>query len=155
LGLVVQSIRNRLARGTVPITALDDRLLAERDAIRAALGSRWWEASLTVAGRQAFDYLSLLAAVAAVGSAPRPSLVLLAFASSTILGMIPVTPGGLGFVEAGLTAALALAGVPAADAVLATLVYRLGSYWLPILAGLVAYLLFRRRLANARRPAAG
>ena len=38
---------------------------------------------------------------------------------------------GLGFVEAGLTAALALAGVPAASAVVATLAYRLVSYWLP------------------------
>jgi uncharacterized protein (TIRG00374 family) len=80
----------------------------------------------------------LLAALAAVGCQPRPSLVLVAFATALILGMIPITPGGLGFVEAGLTGTLTLAEVPAGEAALAALVYRLASYWLPILAGLVA-----------------
>jgi uncharacterized protein (TIRG00374 family) len=56
-----------------------------------------------------------------------------------------VTPGGLGFVEAGLTGLLALAGVNAADAALATLAYRLVSYWLPLPAGGVAYLVHARR----------
>jgi uncharacterized protein (TIRG00374 family) len=59
--------------------------------------------------------------------------------------MLPFTPGGLGFVEAGLTATLALAGVGGGAAVVATLTYRLVSFWLPIPAGLVAYGLFRRR----------
>ena len=64
-------------------------------------------------GRWAFDYATLLAALAAVGSTPRPALVLLAFCAAQVLAQIPVTPGGLGFVEAGLTAMLALAGVGA------------------------------------------
>jgi uncharacterized protein (TIRG00374 family) len=59
--------------------------------------------------------------------------------------LIPLTPGGLGFVEAGLVGTLTLAGVSAHDAVLATLTYRLVSYWLPIPAGAVAYGAFRRR----------
>ena len=46
-------------------------------------------------------------------SQPRPSLVLLAFCAAQVLAQIPITPGGLGFVEAGLTAMLALAGVSA------------------------------------------
>jgi uncharacterized membrane protein YbhN (UPF0104 family) len=40
---------------------------------------------------------------------------------------------------------LTLAGVPSQDAVTATLLYRIVSYWLPLPAGGVAYLLFRRR----------
>jgi len=59
--------------------------------------------------------------------------------------MIPITPGGLGFVEAGLAATLTLAGVSAPDAVLATLAYRLVSYWMPLLVGPIAYALHRRR----------
>jgi uncharacterized membrane protein YbhN (UPF0104 family) len=39
--------------------------------------------------------------VGIVGAHPRPSLVLLAYLSGAILGMVPITPGGLGFVEAG------------------------------------------------------
>ena len=72
-------------------------------------------------------------------------LVLLAFVAADTLAMIPITPGGLGFVEAGLTGVLALAGVSAEHAVLATLLYRLFSYWLPLPAGLVASILFGRR----------
>ena len=59
-----------------------------------------------------------------------------------------MTPGGLGVVEAGLTATLALAGVSGGDAAVATLAYRLVSYWLMLPAGLVAWLVHRRRLAR-------
>jgi uncharacterized protein (TIRG00374 family) len=145
VGRAVQATRNRLRHRHPPLTGLTDRLLAERDAIRAVLGSRWLRVSLVVAGKLGFDFGSLLAALAAVGTQPRPSLVLLAFTTALVLGMIPITPGGLGFVEAGLTSTLTLAGVPAGEAVLATLAYRLGSYWLPILAGLFAYGAFSRR----------
>jgi uncharacterized membrane protein YbhN (UPF0104 family) len=153
VGRAVQATRNRLHRRRPPLSGLPDRLLAERDAIRAVLGSRWPRVSLAVAGKLGFDFGSLLAALAAVGSQPRPSLVLLAFTAALVLGMIPITPGGLGFVEAGLTSTLTLAGVPAGEAVLATLVYRLASYWLPILAGLLAYGAFSRRYRRSGRPA--
>jgi hypothetical protein len=49
------------------------------------------------------------------------------------------------FAEAGLVGTLTLAGVPGPQALTATLLYRLAAYWLPIPAGGVAYLLFRRR----------
>jgi uncharacterized protein (TIRG00374 family) len=91
------------------------------------------------------DYLTLLAALTAVGADPRPSLVLLAFCTAQLLGMLPLTPGGLGFVEAGLTGTLALAGVGAGAAVVATLAYRLVSFWLPIPAGGIAAIVHRRR----------
>jgi uncharacterized membrane protein YbhN (UPF0104 family) len=153
VGRAVQATRNRLLHRRPPLRGLPDRLLAERDAIRAVLGSRWPRVSLAASGKLGFDFGSLLAALAAVGSQPRPSLVLLAFTASLVLGMIPITPGGLGFVEAGLTSTLTLAGVPAGEAVLATLVYRLASYWLPILAGLFAYGAFSRRYRQPGRPA--
>ena len=65
--------------------------------------------------------------------------------TAELLALLPFTPGGLGFVEAGLVGTLTLAGVPGSDALAATLLYRLASYWLPIPAGGVAYLLFRHR----------
>jgi uncharacterized protein (TIRG00374 family) len=79
--------------------------------------------------------------------------VLLAFCTAQVLTQVPVTPGGLGFVEAGLTATLTLAGVSAGDAVLATLAYRLFSYWLPLPLGLAALLLHRRRYPAQVHPA--
>jgi uncharacterized protein (TIRG00374 family) len=71
--------------------------------------------------------------------------VLLAYVAAALLGMIPLTPGGLGFVEAGLVGMLTLAGVDGGAAVTATLAYRLAAFWLPIPIGGGAYLLFRRR----------
>jgi len=59
--------------------------------------------------------------------------------------MIPLTPGGLGFVEAGLAGLLVLAGVEAGDAAVATLAYRLVSFWLPLPVGAAAWWLARRR----------
>jgi uncharacterized protein (TIRG00374 family) len=91
------------------------------------------------------DFFALLACLTAVGARPSPSGVLIAYVVANLLGMVPVTPGGLGFVETGLVATLGLAGVGAGDAVLATLAYRLISFWLPIPAGLVAYILFKAR----------
>jgi len=64
--------------------------------------------------------------------------------------LIPLTPGGLGFVEAGLVGTLTLAGVPAHDALTATLLYRLVAYWLPLPAGGIAYVLFRLRYDGLR-----
>jgi hypothetical protein len=124
---------------------LPERLLARRDAVRSSFGERWYFALASAVGKWGFDYLALLCCLAALGSRPDPSLVLLAYAAAALLGMIPFTPGGLGFVEAGLTGMLALAGVDAQQAVVATLAYRIVSFWLPLPAGAVAYLLFRRR----------
>ncbi len=144
-GRIVQTTRNRLLRKRTPMTGLPDRLVFERNRIRDVLGKRWKAAMLLSSGRLAFDYGTLLATIRATGVRPNPSLVLLAYAVAGLLALIPITPGGLGIVEAGLSALLILAGVPGGDAVVATLAYRIISYWLPILVGPVAYLLFRWR----------
>ena len=66
-------------------------------------------------GNQLFDYGALLVSIYAIGASVDPALVLLAFVVASTLAMIPLTPGGLGFVEAGLTGMLTLAGLtPAA-----------------------------------------
>ena len=151
LGRAAQSLYNRVTRGHRPsVTGLDKRLLAERDTIRAVLGKSWRQAVLLIAARLGFDYGCLLAALRATGAEPQPSLVLLAYSAVGVIGLLPLTPGGLGIVEASLSGLLILAGVRAGYAVLAILAYRIASYWLPLLAGLPAYLLFRHRYG---RPA--
>jgi hypothetical protein len=145
-GRAAQSVWNRVTRGhRHPVTGLDQRLLAERDTIRAVLGGNWRQAVVLTVGRLGFDYGCLLAALRATGTGPQPSLVLLAYAAAGIIALFPVTPGGLGIVEASLSGLLILAGVRAGYAVLAVLAYRIASYWLPLLAGPPAYLLFRHR----------
>jgi uncharacterized protein (TIRG00374 family) len=120
-------------------------LVHQRDIMVEGLGARWKTALLAAVGNWLLDYFALVCALMAVGVRPRFSVVLLAYGAAAVLGMIPITPGGLGFVEAGLTAMLVIAGVPSEQALLATLAYRVVSYWLPLPAGLVAHLLFRHR----------
>ncbi len=135
-----------------PLEGLDETLLSERNKIREVLGRQWWQALLLSAGRLAFDYLCLLFALRATGSHPRPSLILVAYAVAGIVGMIPATPGGLGLVEASLTGLLVLAQVNSSQAVLATLTYRIASYWVPLCAGPIAYGLFRLRYRSRTSP---
>jgi uncharacterized protein (TIRG00374 family) len=126
------------------------RLFAERDQLRHSLGDAWPKAVATAAGRWIFDFLCLYAALLAVGARPPLSVALLAYSAAQLLGQIPLTPGGLGVVEAGLTGTLALAGAPAASAALATLAYRLVSFWLPLPIGLAAWLAHRRHYDAGR-----
>src|SRR3954469_23262453 len=152
VGRVIQRVRNRVRARAEPLTGLPARLLRERDRILDALGPRWKRALVATVGRWAFDYATLLAALAAVGSHPRPALSLLAFCAAQVLTQVPVTPGGLGFVEAGLTAMLTLAGVSPDDAVVATFAYRLFAYWLPMPLGLAAFFVDRHHYGEAPVP---
>ena len=149
-GRAAQWLLNATVRRRHHVTGLPQELLADRDFIRTTLGERWKAAVAAAAANTGFDYLALVCALHAVGAQPQPSLVLLAYTAAELLALIPFTPGGLGFVEAGLVGALTLAGVPARDAVAATLLYRLVAYWLPLPAGSVAYVLFQRRYRGRR-----
>ena len=146
IGGGAQWLLNRTVRRRRPVRDVARELIEARDFVRTTLGREWWKALLAAAGNTGLDYLALLAALRAVGADPRPSLVLLAYTAAEVLALVPLSPGGLGFVEAGLVGTLGLAGVPAADALAATLLYRIVSFWLPLPAGGVAYLLFRRRV---------
>ena len=147
---MIQRARNRILRKRAPMEDLPDRLVDERDLIRRVLGAGWWKALIYSAGNWLLDLTALLIALAAVGAQPRASVVLLAYVVAAFLGMIPITPGGLGFVEAGLVGTLSLAGIGTDQALLATLVYRLASYWLPIPTGAVAYFLAGAQVRPAR-----
>ncbi len=110
VGRAAQGVRNWFTHGRcLPMTGLDKRLLTERDTIRTVLGEKWWQAALLTTGRLGFDYGCLLAALRATGASPRPSLVLLAYSAAGIVGLFPLTPGGLGVVEASLSGLLILA----------------------------------------------
>jgi uncharacterized protein (TIRG00374 family) len=145
VGRAVQWTLNVTVRRRRKVSQLPARLLNVRNFVRATIGRRWIAAVLAAAGSTTLDFLALLCCIKAVGAEPQPSLVVLAYASAALLALIPLTPGGLGFVEAGLVGTLTLAGISPQKAVITTLTYRLVSYWLPIPAGGVAYLLFRRR----------
>jgi len=122
-----------------------EEVMARRAELADALGDRWHAALGWAVGNWTFDYLALASALMILdGTRPRFGLVLMAYGAAAVLAMIPITPGGLGFVEAGLTSLLTIAGVPAADALLATLAYRIVSFWLPLALGPIAWAAFQR-----------
>jgi len=147
-GGAAATVLRRMRRKQPPPERLPERLRDERDMVHRTLGRHWPAALAAAEGRWLLDFLTLLAALEAVDARPRLTLALLAYCAAQLLAQVPITPGGLGIVEAGMTGTLALAGVPAAAAAVATLAYRLASYWLPLPAGAIAWLVHRRRFGG-------
>jgi len=71
--------------------------------------------------------------------------IILAWAAGAGGASLNLTPGGLGVVEAALTAALVALGVPGAAALTAVLLYRIISFWLAIAIGWPMYWQLRRK----------
>jgi uncharacterized membrane protein YbhN (UPF0104 family) len=101
------------------------------------------------------NVLCLWASLRSVGvSVPLPEL-LLAFAAGHAAMILPLPLGGVGGVDAALTYALTVVGVPLALALVAVGVYRLFAFWAPTVPALAALLLVPRagaRLALLERP---
>ena len=68
------------------------------------------------------------------GSAPIAAIAVVYLAGATI-GQAAPTPGGLGAVEAALSAGLTAAGIPGGIAVSSVLLFRLVTFWLPTIPG--------------------
>ena len=154
LGRVLDRLSSLVRRKHPRPVGYGERILHERDVVRSVLGRAWWQALIAALGQRAFDFAALLLALYASGARVSPLLVLLAYAVAQILMIIPITPGGIGFVELGLVGFLGLAGVEAGPAILATLAYRLVSYWLPLPVGAAAYAWFSRRYGRGGDGAA-
>jgi uncharacterized protein (TIRG00374 family) len=92
--------------------------------------------------------LCLAVCVAAFGgrSVPIASIAVVYLTGSAIGSILP-TPGGLGGVEAALTAGLTAAGLPGAVAVSAVLLFRLLTFWLPVPFGWAALSYLERNQA--------
>jgi hypothetical protein len=96
-------------------------------------------------GNWLLDILVLYWFFLAVGHHQPLGALLVAYALANIAAAIPLTPAGLGFVEATLIAVSAAFGAPRQVAVVAVLGYRLVNFWLPLPVGLYAYVHSRAR----------
>jgi uncharacterized protein (TIRG00374 family) len=91
----------------------------------------------------AFQIAVLWAAFHAFGNAPPIAVLTQAFFIGMLGNLLPM-PGGVGGVEGGMIGAFAAFGVDSGLAVVAVLVYRAFTFWLPLLPGVVAYFRLRR-----------
>jgi uncharacterized protein (TIRG00374 family) len=69
--------------------------------------------------------------------------LIIAFGIANLLAAIPITPGGLGYVDTGYIGMLAGFGAPKANAALGVAAYRFAQFFFPILLGGVLYLSLR------------
>lgn len=114
-------------------------------------GGRGW-AAVGVVAYWAGDLLCLWGALRAFGIDLLPPELILAYATGYASTMLPLPAGGAGGVDAAMTYALTLVGVPLVPALLGAVVYRLFTFWLPLLPAL-AVLPFLRQI-RAQLPAA-
>lgn len=75
---------------------------------------------------------ALYCSVRAFGAEPAVAAVAVVYFAGAIIGSAMPTPGGLGGIEATMSAGLIAIGVDSGTAVSAVLLYRLVTYWLPI-----------------------
>jgi uncharacterized protein (TIRG00374 family) len=132
-----------------------DRLIRHLAArLRTLAGDRQLLARAVIwaAANWILDAASLWVFIRAFGQAPDVDGLLVAYGLANVLAAIPVTPGGLGVVEAVLTSSLVGFGVARGVAVLGVVSYRLVNFWLPIPAGGLAYLSLRARAGKPTRP---
>jgi uncharacterized membrane protein YbhN (UPF0104 family)/tRNA A-37 threonylcarbamoyl transferase component Bud32 len=83
--------------------------------------------------------LCLDASIRAFGGSMGFTTVAVVFLTGNALGSAAPTPGGLGAVEGALSLGLTLAGLPAGTATSAVLMFRLLTFWLPVLPGWAAF----------------
>jgi uncharacterized protein (TIRG00374 family) len=110
------------------------------------VGARWRSLTVTNVVAQFTPLLVLGAALAGLGVLGHPVTVIEAFAAYSIallLTMFPLTPGGLGTVDAALVALLVGFGADSSTALAADLIWRLVWFLPQLLAGLVAFGIYR------------
>lgn len=89
------------------------------------------------------DAACLWVCLAAYGEVMSPELVLSAYGVAGLVGLVPITPGGLGVVEGTLVPGLVVLGGASGPVVLGVLTWRLLQFWLPVPVAAVAWLSLR------------
>ncbi|MDJ0953699.1 MAG: lysylphosphatidylglycerol synthase transmembrane domain-containing protein [Acidimicrobiia bacterium] len=147
LGRVVSWVR-RLFRKP-PVSGWDDRASAFRTDTIGLLQHRWLQLTLATLLSHLSLYAVLLITLRHVGVSQEELSwiqVLAAFAFVRLISALPVTPGGVGVVELGYTAAMTIGldAITSAQVVAAILVFRVITYALPIPLGAASYVIWRR-----------
>ena len=113
--------------------------------------SRWWMITIAQLGVSLLQFLIFFAALRGVEGDLNPTPLLVAFGGFAVaqIGlMIPITPGGLGTVDAFMLTLLTAMGVKTGDATAAVLVWRAASFIPQIAVGILCLLGWSRTAAK-------
>ena len=89
--------------------------------------------------------VALWSSVQAFGDGIGFATVAVVYLAGGAIGSIAPTPGGLGAVEAAMSAGLAAAGMAGATAVSAVLLFRLATFWIPVPIGWLSFIWLEKR----------
>jgi uncharacterized protein (TIRG00374 family) len=123
------------------------------DAAKALLRQHSFGVIVGSLAYMAFDIAALGAAFAATSSVPTFGTLVLGYLIGQLGNLIPL-PGGIGGTEGALIGVFALYGVSLTEASAAVLLYRLFQLFVPAVLGVPAFVLLRRTLMHADKPAA-
>ena len=162
VGAVAERIANRGLRliRREPRSGWSEGLAGFREHAIGLLRRRWlWLTLATLLGHLTV-FLVLFASLRTIGVSSAEVSAIEAFAAWSLIRIvtsIPITPGGLGIVELGLTGALVSFGGNQVEVVSAVLVYRVLTYVPPIAIGGICMLVWRRlpERETDEPPAAG
>jgi uncharacterized protein (TIRG00374 family) len=132
--------------GKSPVSWRGDSFARFRSQALGLLRKRWHVITLATLAGHLTVFLLLLVCLRVTGITDAEVSVVEAFAAWAlvrILGALPLTPAGVGFVEVGLTGALVGFGAPNAEAVAATLLYRALTVFPTLALGLLAAVTWR------------
>ncbi|MCA9494468.1 MAG: flippase-like domain-containing protein, partial [Myxococcales bacterium] len=110
------------------VTDADPALVRDPRLPLAAIGLRF--------GNFTLDALTFWACLRAVGVAPRLDHAWVAFVAASLGRSLGLVPGGMGTFEGGAIGALSLVKIPLEAGLAAALLFRVLSYWLPMIPGL-------------------
>jgi putative heme transporter len=145
-GRVASTVLRPLRRG--PVVGWDERAQGFRGSVIGLLRHRWMRITVTTVVSHISLFVVLLVALRHVGVSDDEvswQKVLAAFSFIRLLSAVPLTPGGLGVVELGLSAALG-SGLPDAtknEIVAAVLLFRALTWFAPIPLGVGCWLFWR------------
>ncbi len=126
---------NRAAAGTRHMARRLEDLAADRGLLLRVFG--WASANWLL------DACALWVFLRAYGATTDIDALVVAFGLANLLGVIPITPGGLVVVDVSLSSALIGFGVPANVALLGVATWRLAQFFFPILLGGILYATLR------------
>ena len=135
-----------------PLEDFGRRVVEFRRESLGLLRRRWKRLTFAAYLSELSVYLVLLASLRTVGipeSTVSWSVVLACFALVRILQSVPITPGGIGVVELGLTGALVAAGGERASVVAGVLVFRALTWLPPIVLGPIFYGFWKAKMARS------
>jgi uncharacterized protein (TIRG00374 family) len=150
LGRLADRVINRVRHffGKPATDRVERSLSAFKSQTAVTVRRRGWRLTWTTLANQFVGFVLVLIIVRAVGIGAGQVTYIAVFASFAIArlaGAIPITPGGLGTLDAAFISLMTAFGASSSRALAADLIWRLTVYILPIIPGIVTYVIWLRR----------